>query len=36
MLDRVGAGYGIIKSVLMDNRGEFSVDEIWEVSSALY
>ena len=35
MLHWVGAGYGVMKSILTDNGGEFSADEIQEVSSIL-
>ena len=34
-LNWVGAGYGVMKSILMDNGGEFSAYEIREVSSVL-
>ena len=35
MLNWVGSGYGVIKSILTNNAGEFSADEIKEVSSVL-
>ena len=35
MLNWVGAGYGIMKSILSDNGGEFSADEIREAASIL-
>ena len=35
MLHQVGAGYGVMKSILTDNGGEFSADEIQEFWSIL-
>lgn len=35
MLNWVGSGYGVIKSILTNNAREFSADEIKEVSSVL-
>ena len=35
MLNWVGAGYRVMKSILTDNRGELSEDKIWEVSNVL-
>ena len=35
MLHWVGAAYGVMKYILTDNGGEFSADEIKEVSSIL-
>ena len=35
MLNWVGAGYEVMKSIVKDNEGEFSANEIQEVSSIL-
>ena len=35
MLLWVGAGYGVMGSILIDNGGEFNADEIREVASIL-